>query len=159
MWMRMLEFAPEEEAAACEYFNKGLFPKCRGKNDPYTCFACFFLKANQYRSDTWKCFISSFAIMIAAYAASAFLGGNALPGPVRAAAVAAAGAVPFGWKAVRRILPQKLLELPGAGRAVCFFVELALSALTGWAAAVVRVYRTFRIYRTLNKIHAAAQIK
>ena len=45
MWMRMLEFAPEEEAAACEYFNKGLFPKCRGKNDPYTCFACFFLKA------------------------------------------------------------------------------------------------------------------
>ena len=156
MLREFMEYTPEERASACEHYSEHIYPKCRGQNDPDVCFGCFFLKARLYQRDTKLCLAASPILMLLTCLAAFFLGGNNL---VCAAAIAAAGAVPFGWKALGRITPRRFQALPWAGRAVWLCVKLVLSALTGWGAAVVRGCRSVRIAKTLGRIRAIAQIK
>lgn len=145
MLPEFMEYTPEEEAAACEYYNKGRFPRCCGKNTPMVCFACVFLQARELRADTLK---RSFYGVVTAMAVNLLLllTGWDVPVLVRAVCSVLAGCVPFGWKVLPLIVaktPAKDAH-PVLDRFALYVELLCISLLTGWIAAPYRIYRTIR---------------
>ena len=132
----------QEAAAQCQKCGKVLCRECASLYQTPYCAECAKADAEAVKADTIKLGVLGVIIAITMTIFLISDGGNPLS---MILPILAFACLPFGWRTLTAITPRMFLMLPIIGWLIYFFIKVTLSALIGWIAAPVKIYKTKQI--------------